>query len=81
MSVITTTKNQKNTEVANMPMNLIKKAGKVTWIDPIDGSKSSKTFNLYSDVEADIKTGFDAIVSLTANETADYSYQENYEIV
>jgi predicted DNA-binding ArsR family transcriptional regulator len=64
-----------------MAMNLIKKVGKITWIDPADGSKSSKSFNLYSDVEAEIKTGFDAIVSLTANETADYSYQENYEIV
>ena len=64
-----------------MPMNLIKKAGKVTWIDPIDESKSSKTFTLYSDVEADIKTGFDALVSLSNNENTQYSVTENYELI
>lgn len=64
-----------------MPMNLIKKAGKVTWIDPVDESKSSKTFSLYSDVEADIKTAFDAVVSLTNNTNTQYSVSENYELI
>lgn len=64
-------------------MNLESRKGQIVWVSIVDGSekKTSRTFDLYTDVEADIKTALQGLVSLCNNTNAVYYLNEKYEII
>ena len=66
-----------------MAKNLLKKSGKVTYTETINGKekRTTKTYNLYTDDETLIKQALDEVVNLSSNKNAFYSYREDYEII
>ena len=66
-----------------MAMNLESRKGQIVWISIVDGKekKTSRTFDLYTDVEADIKNALQGLVGLCNNTNAIYYLNEKYEII
>lgn len=66
-----------------MAMNLYSRKAQIVWIDIVDGKEkqTSRTFNLFTDVEADIKTALQGLVGLCNNTNALYYVNEKYEII
>ncbi len=66
-----------------MAMNLTSRKAKIVWVTFVDGKekKSSKSFDLFTDVEANIKTALQGLVSLCENTNAAYIFAEEYQIV
>lgn len=64
-------------------MNLESRKGQIVWVSVVGGKekKTSKTFDLFTDVEADIKTALQGMVSLCNNTNAVYYLNEKYEII
>ncbi len=66
-----------------MAMNLDSRKAKIIWVSVVDGKevKQYKTYDLFTDVEADIKTALQGLVSLCENTNAAYYFNESYEII
>ena len=66
-----------------MAMNLESRKAQIVWIEIVDGKekKTSRTFNLFTDVEADIKNALQGLVGLCENTNALYYVNEKYEII
>jgi hypothetical protein len=67
-----------------MAMNLESRKGQIVWVE-VDSQgkekKTSRTFDLFTDVEADIKNALQGLVSLCNNTNALYYLNEKYEII
>ena len=63
--------------------NLESRKGQIVWVSVVDGKekKTSRTFALFTDVEADIKNALQGMVSLCNNTNAVYYLNEKYEII
>ena len=65
-------------------MNLESRKAQIVWVE-IDNEgkekKTSRTFLLFTDVEADIRNALQGLVSLTQNTNALYYVNEKYEII
>ena len=66
-----------------MAMNLESRKAQIVWISIENGKekKTSRTFDLYTDVEADIKNALQGLVGLCNNTNAIYYLNEKYEII
>ncbi|ABX31906.1 hypothetical protein Pmob_1189 [Petrotoga mobilis SJ95] len=66
-----------------MAMNLESRKAKIIWINIVDGKeqKKYKSYDLFTNVEADIKTALQGLVSLCENTNAVYYFDESYEII
>ena len=64
-------------------MNLESRKAQIVWISIENGKekKTSRTFALFTDVEADIKNALQGMVSLCNNTNAVYYLNEKYEII
>lgn len=66
-----------------MAMNLESRKAKIIWISVVDGkeSRKSKTYDLYSDVETEIKPALQGLASLCENPNSFFYFTESYEII
>ena len=64
-------------------MNLESRKAQIVWIEVVNEKekKTSRTFDLFTDVEADIKNALQGLVGLCENTNALYYVNEKYEII
>lgn len=64
-------------------MNLESRKAQIVWVEIVNEKekKTSRTFDLYTDVEADIKNALQGLVGLCENTNALYYVNEKYEII
>lgn len=63
--------------------NLYSRKAQIVWVEIVNEKekKTSRTFDLYTDVEADIKNALQGLVGLCENTNAMYFINEKYEII
>ena len=64
-------------------MNLESRKAQIVWIEVVNEKekKTSRTFDLFTDEEADIKNALQGLVGLCNNTNALYYVNEKYEII
>ena len=64
-------------------MNLESRKAQIVWVEIVNEKekKTSRTFDLFTDVEADIKNALQGLVGLCENTNALYYVNEKYEII
>ncbi|HOP24807.1 MAG TPA: hypothetical protein PLO45_05820 [Defluviitoga sp.] len=64
-------------------MNLNARKAKIVWVEVVDGKekKVSKSFDLFSEEESEIKNALQGLVGLCENTNAAYYFTQEYEIV
>ena len=64
-------------------MNLESRKAQIVWVEIVNEKekKTSRTFDLFTDEEADIKNALQGLVGLCNNTNALYYLNEKYEII
>ena len=64
-------------------MNLESRKAQIVWVEIVNEKekKTSRTFDLFTDEEADIKNALQGLVGLCENTNALYYVNEKYEII
>jgi len=64
-------------------LNLESRKAQIVWVSIVNDKekKTSRTFNLFTEEEADIKNALQGLVSLCNNTNAVYYLNEKYEII
>ena len=64
-------------------MNLESRKAQIVWVEIVNEKekKTSRTFELFTDEEADIKNALQGLVGLCNNTNALYYLNEKYEII